>query len=81
MNWFLDKAAKGIGKLTRIMYDEEEPLHNSVGKPLASLADYLANEEEKDNKLKEENTALWAGKKLLKGTIQGILGSSFSSNK
>lgn len=81
MNWFLDKASKGIGKLTRIMYDEEEPLHNSVGKPLAYLADYLANEEEKDNKLKEENTTLWAGKKLLKGTIKGILGSSLSSNK
>lgn len=81
MNWFMDKAAKGIGKLTRIMCDENEPLHNSVGKPLASLGDYLAKEEEKDKKLKEENAILWAGKKVLKGTIKGILGSSFSSNK
>lgn len=63
MNWFMDKAAKGIGKLSRIMYEDDEPLHNVLGKPLASLGQYLADEEGRDKKLKENNTALWAGKK------------------
>ena len=65
--------------LADVMYNDKNPVHETIGKPLQSLGDNKVKQEEKDQKLKDSNPALWAGKKVLNGTIKGITGCTISS--
>ena len=45
------------------------------------IVDRMAEHIEKEEKLKEEKPVKWASKKLLEGTIKGIIGGTISSSK
>lgn len=45
------------------------------------IVDRMAEHIEKEEKLKEEKPIKWASKKLLEGTIKGIISGTISSSK
>lgn len=64
--------AIGVAKFANLFLDASDWVEEKTGK---SIVDRMTEYREKDEKLKEENPALWAAKKLGEGTIKGITGS------
>lgn len=73
MNFFAELLAKAVAKSTYVFFDADEWVKDKTGK---GIVDRMTESREKDEALKENNPALWAAKKLAKGTAKGLIGIS-----
>lgn len=71
----LEHIGIAVAKSSNYFFKVSDWVKEKTGK---SIVDKMTEAREKDERLKEENPALWATKKLAKGAIKGITGSTLS---
>lgn len=78
MNIIKEAAVKVVIGWSNLYFKMDKMLQEKTGK---GLVDRQTEWRDKEEKEKDESPIKWASKKLLKGTVQGIIGGTLSSNK